>query len=191
MKLLKPAAYLLLFAFGLGPTAMAQDQPQDPLVRIADNAPKPASWLPYSSPALLATAVSPELWPDAPSAQAPPAPPQEQAIQARKRDADLNARPTMNSPMGGPFWISNTLLMASTVTTIEMIMGCRASACQMVPDSLRNRGALYGIGIPASLGVSYISYKLKRGGTRWWIVPVAVFTAGNVIYAAHASQWGR
>jgi hypothetical protein len=104
------------------------------------------------------------------------------------------ARPPL-SPIdpsaGRTFWIANGALLGSTIANAAEIGNCRPSACQAVPSAIRNRGTLYAIGIPASLGISYISYRLKRGGTRWWIAPVALFTAGNIIYAVHASQFSN
>jgi hypothetical protein len=195
MKRWNPIAYCFVFALSMGQMALAQTAPKNaPAIAAEEQVSNDVELLPLAvpeNPVLTAAAINVPSLPDAPSALTPQVPAQEQAIPAKRPAVDLNAPPAMNSPLGGPFWISNTLLMASTVANIEMIMGCRASSCQMVPDSIRNRGALYGIGIPASLGVSYISYKLKRAGTRWWILPVAVFTAGNVFYAAHAAQWGR
>jgi len=98
-------------------------------------------------------------------------------------------RPVANSTLGATFLIANGMLLGSTIANAEMIGRCQPSACQSVPEAIRNRGDLYAIGIPASLGVSYISYRLKRSGTRFWIVPVALFTAGNVVYAVHASHF--
>jgi hypothetical protein len=127
--------------------------------------------------------------PDAPSAVAAA-----QAAQSAPPATTDEGRPPkapVNASLGVPFIAANGILLASTIANVEMIARCQPSACQAVPDSIRNRGALYGIGIPASLGISYISYRIKRGGSRWWIVPVAVFTAGNVAYAIHASQWSH
>jgi hypothetical protein len=99
--------------------------------------------------------------------------------------------PSANSTMGPLFLAANGVLLGSTIANAEMIARCRPSACQAVPDAIRSRGALYGIGIPASLGVSYISYRLKRGGTKLWIVPVVLLTAGNLVYAVHASSFSN
>lgn len=126
--------------------------------------------------------------PDAPSAVAAtqlaqePAPVAAQPVQAAPR-------PVANSTLGATFLIANGMLLGSTIANAEMIGRCQPSSCQSVPDAIRNRGDLYAIGIPASLGVSYISYRLKRAGTRFWLLPVAVFTAGNVVYAVHASHF--
>jgi len=115
--------------------------------------------------------------PDAPSAMA-------------ERQAAQEPSPAPQSTEQS-FVVANGMLLGSTIANAELIARCRPSSCQAVPDSIRSRPALYGIGIPSSLAISYISYRIKRGGSRWWIVPVAVFTAGNVVYAAHAAQWSR
>jgi hypothetical protein len=128
--------------------------------------------------------------PDAPSAVAARQSSQNQPIVSGEGTLKPPAPPT-NGSLGLTFLAANGMLFGSTMANAEMIARCRPSACQAVPDTIRNRSALYGIGIPSSLAVSYISYRLKRGGTRWWIVPVAVFTAGNIVYAVHASQWSR
>lgn len=73
----------------------------------------------------------------------------------------------------------------------ELIARCQPGACQAVPNAVRNRAALYGIGIPASLGISYISYRLRQRGNKLWILPVTAFAAGNLVYAMHASKFSR
>jgi len=142
-----------------------------------------------SAPALTAEVSLP----DAPSAIAgrqaaqepPPAPsptpqPQEQA-----------PRSAVTASIGLPFVVANGALLGSSIADAAMIGNCRPSACQAVPAAIRSRGDLYAIAIPASLGVTYISYRLKRSGTRFWIVPVALFTAGNIVYAVHASRFSN
>jgi hypothetical protein len=107
-------------------------------------------------------------------------------------------QPTVQSPrsavttsFGPRFVIANGALLGSSIANAAEIGNCRPSACQAVPAAIRSRGDLYAIAIPASLGVTYISYRLKRSGTRLWIVPVALFTAGNIIYAVHASRFSN
>jgi hypothetical protein len=121
--------------------------------------------------------------PDAPSAVAERQAPEESPTAMK---APL---PSANRSMGSVFLVANGALLGSTIANVEMIARCRPSSCQAVPDAIRSRGALYGIGIPVTLGVSYISYRLKRNGTKLWILPVALFTAGNIVYAVHASHW--
>lgn len=128
--------------------------------------------------------------PDAPSTVAA-AQSSQNAPVAANEGMQSSPKPPANGSLGLPFIAANAMLLGSTIADAEIIARCRPTACQSVPDAIRSRGALYGIGIPASLGISYISYRIKRGGSRWWIAPVAIFTAGNVVYAVHASQWAR
>ena len=130
--------------------------------------------------------------PDAPSAVAQNAAQQEPTTAVAvpvEQSTRTPVRAPANTTVGPTFLIANGLLLGSTIANAEMIARCRPTACQAVPDAIRSRGALYGIGIPSSLAASYISYRLKRGGTRMWIVPVVVLTAGNIVYAAHAAQF--
>lgn len=134
---------------------------------------------------LLAANPEPSL-PDAPSAIA-----ERQAAQeapSPQQSVERSPQSPIAPTVGPTFWAANGLLLGSTIANAAEIGNCRPSACQSVPAAIRSRGTLFAIGIPASLGVTYISYRLKRSGTRWWIAPVALFTAGNVIYAAHAAR---
>lgn len=125
--------------------------------------------------------------PDAPSAVA--------ARQAAEEPAQPAPARTPLSPatrsIDPGFLAANAALLGSTIANAEMIAECRPTSCQAIPDAIRSRAALYGIGIPASLGISYMSYRLRRGGTRLWILPVALLTAGNIVYAVHASQFSH
>jgi hypothetical protein len=123
--------------------------------------------------------------PDAPSAVA-----QGQSAEAPQPKYE-SPQPSASRAIGPTFLVANGALFGSTIANAAEIGNCRPSACQAVPQAIRSRGTLYAIGIPASLGVTYISYRLKRSGTRWWIAPVALFTAGNIIYAAHAAHFSN
>ncbi|SPE25612.1 membrane hypothetical protein [Acidobacteriia bacterium SbA2] len=155
-------------------------------VAIALNSPK--------APAVesLQVATAEPSLPDAPSAVA-------EMQSAQESSSSPTTSPTIAKPprsaasssMGAAFLIANGAMLGSTIANAEMIARCRPSSCQAVPDAIRSRGALYGIGIPATLGVSYISYRLKRSGTKLWILPVALVTVGNIVYAVHASKWSK
>jgi hypothetical protein len=125
--------------------------------------------------------------PDAPSAIGDKQAPQE----IHSEPAQPPLRGIVSRPAGATFLAANGALLGSTIANVEMIARCRPSSCQSVPDAIRSRGALYGIGIPSSLAVSYVSYRLKRSGTKVWILPVVAFTAGNIVYAVHASHFSR
>jgi hypothetical protein len=190
MKLQTAKAGLWLVTLAMSGTTVAAAQnsaaqPPSPIAGYSGkrDAPSALSWgTPSEGESGTASTAGPSL-PDAPSAV------------AARQTAEEPAQPPRAAPLAPakisinpPFLVANGLLLGSTIADAEMIARCRPSACQTVPDAIRNRPALYGIGIPASLGISYISYRLRRSGTRLWIVPVALFTAGNIVYAAHAAQ---
>lgn len=189
MKLQTAKAALWVVALALSGTSVAAAQISlrnsiQPSVPSAVSAGKTPEIV--STP--LAANLEPSL-PDAPSAVA-----QGSAQEAPPPPPAAAARPILSpidTSAGGTFWIANGALLGSTIANAAEIGNCRPSACQAVPSAIRSRGTLYAVGIPASLGVTYISYRLKRSGTRWWIAPVALFTAGNIIYAAHAASFSN
>lgn len=138
--------------------------------------------------------------PDAPSAIAerqsaeqepPPAQPVQQPSPSPMQLAERSPRPSPEYPVGPTFWVANGVLFGSTIANAEFIARCRPGSCQSVPDAIRTRGALYAIGISATAGITYICYRFKRSGTKMWIAPVVAATAGNIAYAAHASQYSH
>jgi hypothetical protein len=97
----------------------------------------------------------------------------------------------------GPFidgrvadWKYHALLgavAASTFTNTELTLRCVWDHyCDFVPPSMRRRLVLYGIYGPLDLGTAYYSYKLKKGGSRFWWVPAAVITGANTFVALHS-----
>lgn len=181
--------WLVILAMSATTVASAQSSSGTPFSAIRDSGNRARLSL-VESPQLPTS----EAWlPDAPSTTAEKLSSQDTAAPTTPAEQPMprSPRPMTNGTLGPTFLIANGVLLGSTIANVGMIANCRPSSCQAVPSSIRNRGALYGIGIPSSLAISYISYRLKRGGTKFWIVPVAAFTAGNIAYAIHASQWGR
>jgi ABC-type cobalt transport system substrate-binding protein len=85
-----------------------------------------------------------------------------------------------------------SMLFSSSIANVELTTRCLENgACTKVPSALRSRGALYGVSLPADVGITVLGYYLRRSGHRWWFVPAAMFTVGNAIYAVHASQHMR
>jgi len=195
MKLLTAKACLwgVTLAISTSTVAEAQISPAQGLSAMRREAATPAESAvadaikPLESPPVATGASSPADLPDAPSAIAERMSEQEAA--ASPGQSSLKSPATSSGSIGPMFLAANGALFFSTIANVELIAECRPTACQAVPDAIRSRPALYGIGIPASLGISYISYRLKRAGTRMWIVPVAVFTAGNIVYAIHAAHF--
>ena len=80
-------------------------------------------------------------------------------------------------------------MFAASIVNIEQTHRClQQHTCSFVPVPVRSRAALYGAGIPAEVGIAYVSYKLKEHGHRWWFVPAALVTAANTYVAFHSSQ---
>jgi hypothetical protein len=100
-------------------------------------------------------------------------------------------RPAIKPSTGRVFLVASGVSLGLTMANAELIARCRPGACQDVPDVARNRAALYGIGIPASIGISYVSYRLRQRGSKLWIVPVTAFAAANLVYAMHAAKFSR
>ena len=109
-----------------------------------------------------------------------------------------SAPPAAVAPIAGPeahdkqFMLVNGLMFSSSITNVELATRCfRGGACTAVPGPLRSRGGLYGVGLPVDVAVTVLGYRLKRSGHRWWFVPAAAVTVGNVIYSIHAAHYMR
>jgi hypothetical protein len=108
------------------------------------------------------------------------------------------APPAAAGPIAGPetrdmhFMLVNGLMFSSSIANVELTNRCfDAGACTAVPGPLRSRGALYGVGLPIDVAVTVMGYRLKRAGHRWWFVPAAAVTAGNIIYSIHAARYSH
>src|SRR5437588_1044030 len=133
-----------------------------------------------STPAVTLAAAGPSMpLPDAPSAQ----------------PRRASAPPSALGPIANPevkdkqFMLVNSVMFGSSMVNVELTARCiNSGACTAVPGPLRSRGALYGLGLPIDRGVTVLGDHLKRSGHRWWFVPAAAVTAGNVGYGIHAAR---
>lgn len=90
------------------------------------------------------------------------------------------------------FVIGNSVMLGSTIANVELTHRCLENGfCSLVPRALVRRRAMYGVGLPANIGVGVLGYYLKRGGHRWWFVPAALVTTGNIVYGIHAARYMR
>ena len=82
-------------------------------------------------------------------------------------------------------------MFGSSIVNAELTVRClnKHAACNDVPRALQSRAALYGIGIPADLGVAYLSYYMKKKHSRIWYVAPAVVTGANMFLAVRAYRW--
>lgn len=135
-----------------------------------------------SSPVTTAAEPTPSApLPDAPSPQ-------------RKRSAPPAASAPLPVLEAGNrhFVLVNSLMFASSIANVELSSRCfNSGACTAVPGPLRSRPALYGMGLTTDVGVTVLGYYLNRSGHRWWFVPAAIVTTGNVIYSIHAAHYIR
>jgi hypothetical protein len=84
-------------------------------------------------------------------------------------------------------------MLGASVFNAEMTLHClkEHEDCNDVPSSLRSRTALYGIGIPADLGVAYLTYFMKKKHNSIWYVPSALVTGANLFLGARAYRWSQ
>ena len=100
--------------------------------------------------------------------------------------------------MSGPFGVDRSVadrnyfavtgaMFGASIANAELTMRClEQKTCVYVPASFRSRAALYGIGIPADLGISYLTYYMKKKHSRIWYVPAALVTVANIYVGVHA-----
>ena len=134
--------------------------------------------------------------PDAPSTTKPdPSTADPAAAPAIKRDSPHGAPPAgVGGPMGVDRGVADRNYLAFTgamfsasIFDAELTMRClEQKTCLYIPSSLRSRTALYGIGIPADFGISYLSYYMKKKHSRIWFVPEALVTVANIYVGIHA-----
>jgi len=140
--------------------------------------------------------------PDAPSASHPdaaassdPAPPPSAPV---RHSSGSGAPPAAR---GGPFGVDRTVadwrywtvtgaMFSASVFDAEETQKClKQKTCAFLPDFLYSRAAMYGIGIPADLAISYWTFHLKKKNSRIWYVPSALVTAANFYVGIHS--YGR
>jgi hypothetical protein len=81
-------------------------------------------------------------------------------------------------------------MFGASLANVDLTHRCEAEGtCSFLPYPLSRRAFMYGIGIPADLGIAYVSYRLKRNHNPFWIVPEVLVTGANLYVAAHS--WSR
>lgn len=78
--------------------------------------------------------------------------------------------------------VSSSLFEAS-IADAETLYRC--DNCTFVRSALHRRGVTYGVGLPVDVAVSYMTYRLKKKGHRWWFVPAVALTAANAYLSYH------
>jgi len=138
--------------------------------------------------------------PNAPSATKPDASTADPAASPAVKQQSQHGAPP--AAMGGPLWVDRSVadrtyllvtggMFGASVANAELTLRClnKHPSCNDVPSSLQSRTAIYGIGIPADLGVAYLTYCLKRKHNHMWYVPAAAVTGANLFLAVRAYRW--
>jgi hypothetical protein len=133
--------------------------------------------------------------PDAPSATRPDTSTGEPSASPVVKRESHGAPP---AAMGGPFGVDRDvadrkyfavtgMMFSASIANAELTLRClNGHPCNDVPASLSSRAAMYGIGIPADLGIAYLTYHMKKKHSRIWYVPAALVTGANVFAGIHA-----
>ncbi len=82
--------------------------------------------------------------------------------------------------LASSFWSLTAATIATTVADVELTQHCiRARACREGNPLLpTDRKKVYAIQIPLSVGLSYLGYRLRKDGFRyWWVPQVALISA--------------
>jgi len=90
------------------------------------------------------------------------------------------------------YWTANGAMFGSSLAAAEFTHTCLlAGACSFLPDTLHSRVTMFETGLPALVGISYLDFYLKKKGYRWWFIPPALVTIGNVVVATHAARYSH
>ena len=139
--------------------------------------------------------------PDAPSSTKPDASTADPSASPVVKRQSHGAPP---AALGGPLGVDRAVadrnylvltggMFGASIANAELTIRClqQHPSCNDVPRSLQSRAAIYGIGIPADLGVAYLTYCLKRKHNHIWYVPAAAVTGANLFFAYRAYHWGQ
>lgn len=151
------------------------------------------------APVINSTSNESEL-PDAPSAtKADTSSGEAASSPAVKKEPFQGAPPAAG---GGPLWVDRSVadrnyllftggMVGASIVNAELTLHClnKHPSCNDVPPSLQRRAAVYGIGIPADLGIAYLTYYLKRKHNHMWYIPPAAVTGANIFFAWRAYHW--
>jgi len=138
--------------------------------------------------------------PDAPSATRPDTSAGEPAAAAPVVKREVHGAPP--AAMGGPLGVDRGVadrkyfavtgvMFSASIANAELTLSClnKHRSCNDVPSSLHSRAAMYGIGIPADLGIAYLTYFMKRKHSHIWYVPAAAVTVANAFLGVRAYRW--
>jgi hypothetical protein len=175
----------------------------DPQRKVSDDGEPQLAVMLAEAPATAGVSDRSDL-PDAPSATKPDASTADPSAPAASPAIKRESHGAPVAAQGGPLWVDRTVadrtylaltggMFGASIANAELTVHClnRHASCNDVPPSLQSRAAIYGIGIPADLGVAYLTYCLKRKHNHIWYVPAAAVTGANLFFAYRAYHWGQ
>jgi hypothetical protein len=154
------------------------------------------------APALTETSSDSGL-PDAPSTKQPDTTTSDNQSLVEPTYSKKHSQGAPPAALGGPFgmegrtadkkfWGANTAMFGATVANIELTQRCQKNeTCSYVPSSINSRFAMYGIALPAEVGVMYLTYHAKERHRSWWYMPPVLLAAANAYVAIHAYHRGQ
>lgn len=87
------------------------------------------------------------------------------------------------------YWALQGLMFGSLAVAIEETHRClNAGSCTAVPAQFQSRTAMISVGIPFAVGVSILSYEMKKHGNHWWYLPPAVIIGADTTLAVHGAR---
>ena len=194
-------AFVLMSALStLAQSGRMDIQSSDNLQLLGDQAPVLLTAMLDESPVRESTSSESDL-PDAPSATTSDASNAGSSTPSPgvKNESRNGAPP---AAVGGPLGVDRSVadrhyflftgaMFGSSVVNAELTLRClnKHASCNDVPRALQSRAALYGIGIPADLAISYLTYYMKRKHSHIWYAPSALVTGANVFLGVRAYRW--
>jgi hypothetical protein len=74
-------------------------------------------------------------------------------------------------------------LFSASAADAEALYRC--NNCTVVRSALHRRGVTYGLGLPIDAAVTYMAYRAKKKGHRFWFVSAVALTAANAYLSYH------
>jgi hypothetical protein len=90
------------------------------------------------------------------------------------------------------YWALQGVMFATVAIAVQETHRCLAAgSCTAIPTPFQSRPAMFSVGVPVAVGVSILSYEMKKHGNRWWFLPPAIVSGAAtalIIHSVQASQ---
>ena len=79
-------------------------------------------------------------------------------------------------------WAATVLDVETTRSALDNCVGCQEGNPMFGDDP--SRGRIYAVMAPINVGVMWLSYRMKKRGSKWWMMPMLAPTTGHGIAAS-------